>query len=322
MWRFFKTKEWAPWAYLGSAFILGTLWLQVQIDVKINEWFGSFYNMIQSALTTPNSVTLSQYFGGLADFGKLAGMWIALSLAGSFVTSHFLFRWRTSMAEWYHSVYDKASKIEGASQRVQEDTLKFARIVENLGVTLIESLMILVEFFPILVALGAGLTVLWFGEWEYGLVSGALLWSIGGTILLVVAGWLLRLVGIEYDIQAREAAYRKALVVAEDGEYRPKTVAELYDGVRKVHYTSYLQYLKFNVVRMAYLQANVLTAYIFLAPAIVGGLMTLGVLQQIVRAFGKVEGSMQFILKSWPTIIELASVYKRLREFERKIQHG
>ena len=226
------------------------------------------------------------------------------------------------MAEWYHSVYDKASKIEGASQRVQEDTLKFARIVENLGVTLIESLMILVEFFPILVALGAGLTVLWFGEWEYGLVSGALLWSIGGTILLVVAGWLLRLVGIEYDIQAREAAYRKALVVAEDGEYRPKTVAELYDGVRKVHYTSYLQYLKFNVVRMAYLQANVLTAYIFLAPAIVGGLMTLGVLQQIVRAFGKVEGSMQFILKSWPTIIELASVYKLLREFERKIQHG
>ena len=153
------------------------------------------------------------------------------------------------MAEWYHSVYDKASKIEGASQRVQEDTLKFARIVENLGVTLIESLMILVEFFPILVALGAGLTVLWFGEWEYGLVSGALLWSIGGTILLVVAGWLLRLVGIEYDIQAREAAYRKALVVAEDGEYRPKTVAELYDGVRKVHYTSYLQYLKFNVIR-------------------------------------------------------------------------
>jgi len=29
---------------------------------------------------------------------------------------------------------------------------------------------------------------------------------------------------------------------------------------------------------------------------------------------------MQYILKAWPTIIELASVYKRLREFELKIK--
>ena len=28
---------------------------------------------------------------------------------------------------------------------------------------------------------------------------------------------------------------------------------------------------------------------------------------------------MQYILKAWPTIIELASVYKRLREFETKL---
>ena len=71
---------------------------------------------------------------------------------------------------------------------------------------------------------------------------------------------------------------------------------------------------------MAYLQANVLAAYIFLAPAIVAGVMTLGVMQQIIRAFGRVEGSMQYLLKAWPTIIELASVYKRLREFETQIE--
>ena len=43
-------------------------------------------------------------------------------------------------------------------------------------------------------------------------------------------------------------------------------------------------------------------------------------MQQIIRAFNKVEGSMQYILKSWPIIIELASVYKRLREFETKLK--
>ena len=63
-------------------------------------------------------------------------------------------------------------------------------------------------------------------------------------------------------------------------------------------------------------------AYIFLAPAIVGGMITLGVMQQIIRAFGGVEGSMQYLFRSWPTIVELASVYKRLREFEKQIQES
>jgi peptide/bleomycin uptake transporter len=51
-------------------------------------------------------------------------------------------------------------------------------------------------------------------------------------------------------------------------------------------------------------------------------MITLGVMQQIIRAFGRVEGSMQYLFRSWPTIVELASVYKRLREFEREIQAG
>ncbi len=63
-----------------------------------------------------------------------------------------------------------------------------------------------------------------------------------------------------------------------------------------------------------------MVGYILLAPAIVAGVMTLGVMQQILRAFGRVEGSLQYLFKAWPTIIELASVYRRLREFEKQIK--
>ncbi|MEC8553086.1 MAG: SbmA/BacA-like family transporter, partial [Pseudomonadota bacterium] len=140
MFRFFTTAKWAMWAYIGSFVILGALWVQVQIDVKINEWFGEFYDMIQKALGEPNAVTMAEYVGGLLSFGKLAGMAITLGLATSFLTSHFLFRWRTAMVEWYHEVYDRARTIEGAAQRVQEDTIKFSRIVESLGTSLIESI--------------------------------------------------------------------------------------------------------------------------------------------------------------------------------------
>ena len=321
MFRFFIIKKWLIWSWLGSLVILSSLWIQVKIDVKINEWFGKFYDMIQKALAKPNAITLSEYWESLFSFISLAGLYVAVYVVISFFTAHYLFRWRTAMVEWYHSVYDDARKIEGAAQRVQEDTIKFSRIMESLGTSFIEALMVLFQFIPILLGLSIGIPIYFFGDWQYGLITGALLWTLGGTVFLIGLGWVLRLVGVEYDLQKREAAYRKLLVIAEDdGTIRPKKIEELFDDVRSIHFLSYIRYLYFNIGRMAYLQANVLSAYVFLAPAIVAGVVTLGVMQQIIRAFGRVEGSMQYLLKAWPTIIELASVYKRLREFEANIK--
>ena len=196
--------------------------------------------MIQKALAEPNAVSIEEYFASLFSFITLAGMYIAVYVAISFFTAHFLFRWRTAMVEWYHSVYDRARKIEGASQRVQEDTIKFSRIMESLGTSFIEALMILVEFMPILFGLSISIPIFFFGDWDYGLIVGALLWSIGGTIFLVILGLILRLVGVEYDLQKKEAAYRKILVIAEDdGTVRPKSIEELFDDVRScLLYTS------------------------------------------------------------------------------------
>ena len=146
MFRFFTLKHWFIWSWIGSFIILSSLWFQVKIDVKINEWFGEFYDMIQKALGAPNSITIEEYWASLLSFITLAAMYVGVAVVVSFFTSHYLFRWRTAMVEWYHSVYDKARKIEGASQRVQEDTIKFTRIMEGLGTSLIESIMILIQF--------------------------------------------------------------------------------------------------------------------------------------------------------------------------------
>ena len=103
------------------------------------------------------------------------------------------------------SVYDKARKIEGAAQSVQEDTIKFSRIMESLGTSLIEALMILIEFMPILFGLSISIPI-FFGDWDYGLIVGALIWSIGGTIFFIVLGLILRLVGVEYDLTKKRSS--------------------------------------------------------------------------------------------------------------------
>ncbi|NCW74365.1 MAG: transporter, partial [Gammaproteobacteria bacterium] len=289
MFRFFFDRKWILWAWLGSLLILSSLWVQVKIDVEINNWFGEFYDMIQKALATPNAITIEEYWSSLFSFIYLAGIYVAIAVVVSYFTSHYLFRWRASMVEWYHAVYDQARTIEGAAQRVQEDTIKFSRIMEQLGTSLIEAVMVLIQFVPILFGLSMGIPIFFFGDWQYGLLTGALIWSIGGTLFLIGLGWFLRLVGIEYDLQKKEAAYQKILVIAEDDQtIRPKTIGELFEDVRSIHYLSYLRYLYFNIGRIAYLQANVLSAYVLLAPAIVTGVVTLGVMQQIIRAFGRV----------------------------------
>ena len=226
MFKFFTQKKWQLWSWLGSIVILSSLWVQVKIDVKINEWFGVFYDMIQKALAKPNAITIEEYWVNLTSFITLAGIYIALYVVISFFTAHFLFRWRTSMVEWYHSVYDRAGKIEGASQRVQEDTIKFTRIMESLGTSFIESVMVLIQFTPILLGLSVGIPIFFFGDWQYGLITGALVWTLGGTAFLIGLGWILRLVGVEYDLQKKEAAYRKILVVAEDdSNVRPVSIS-------------------------------------------------------------------------------------------------
>jgi peptide/bleomycin uptake transporter len=69
-----------------------------------------------------------------------------------------------------------------------------------------------------------------------------------------------------------------------------------------------------------YFQADNVIAYIVLIPTIVSGKITLGIMNQILRAFGQVASSFQFLVFSWTTIIELISIHKRLKAFESAIQ--
>ena len=98
-----------------------------------------------------------------------------------------------------------------------------------------------------------------------------------------------------------------------------ESVNFLYGNVRKIHFKMYFHYLYFNAVKWSYLQGMVIVPYLALAPTIVTG-ATLGFVQQIARAFNKVENSLQYLVRSWPIIVELISVWKRLNEFENKLK--
>lgn len=320
---FFADRRWFHWSIFGSILILGGTWYQVQVDVQINEWFGSFYNLIQEALAEPGAVTIDAYFAELLTFFRIASVYIVIAVFLDFFVKHYVFRWRTAMNDYYMSYWPKLRHIEGAAQRVQEDTMRFARIVEGLGIAFMRSIMTLIAFLPILWGLSANITELpWIGEVDRALVYIAILSAITGTVLLAAVGY--KLPGLEFNNQKVEAAYRKELVFGEDHEDRaaPPTVRHLYGNVRHNYFRLFFHYMYFDVARYSYLQASILVPYIALGPSIVGGALTLGVMQQIIRAFDRVENSFQFLVNSWTTIVELISIYKRLKAFEDNIAKG
>ena len=91
MFKFFTDRRWYLWSIGGTLLILMATWYQVQLDVRINEWFGEFYDMIQKALAAPNSITMSEYWMSLLSFIKLAAMAVSLGVIISFFTAHYMY---------------------------------------------------------------------------------------------------------------------------------------------------------------------------------------------------------------------------------------
>ncbi|XUY26069.1 peptide antibiotic transporter SbmA [Agrobacterium sp. rho-8.1] len=319
-WFAYSPHRWQNWSVLGSALIIFTTYFSVQVSVAMNAWYGPYYDLVQQALAKTAPVTAEQLYMGLVGVSGILFFAITIGVLNLFFVSHYIFRWRTAMNEFYMANWDRLRHIEGASQRVQEDTMRFSSTVEGLGVGLVRAIMTLIAFLPVLFTFSETITELpIIGEIPHALVWAAIVWSLFGTGFLALVG--IKLPGLEFRNQRVEAAYRKELVYGEDHEdrARPATVAELFSNVRKNYFRLYFHYMYFNVARIFYLQADNLYSLIVLIPSIAAGKITLGVFTQIGNVFDQVRGSFQYLINSWTTIVELLSIYKRLRAFEAAI---
>ena len=315
-WRFFSDNKWQRWSVWGSAFILFNIWFGVQVSVVVNAWYNPFYDLIQEMLSNGGG-DVNTLYTGVLTFLYVAMVAVTLMVLNLFFVSHYVFRWRTAMNEYYTEHWEKLRHIEGASQRIQEDTMRFAKTTESLGVNLVEALMTLIAFLPVLFSLSVHVKALpVVGEIPNALVWAAVGWAVFGTVVLMVVG--AKLPGLEFNNQKVEAAYRKELVYGEDHAERadPVSLKELFSKVRLNYFRLYFHYTYFNLVRIWYMQLDNIYGLFVLFPSIAAGAITLGLMMQIANVFGKVRESFQYLIASWPTIIELLSIYKRLKAFE------
>ena len=147
---FFWSKKWFWWAYGGISFILLLLYFQVQMSVRLNTWYGDFYDLLQESGKFGLS-GIPKFYDGLIRFMWIAIPYVLLATVTSYFTRLYSLRWRESITFNYIPRWRNVKeKIEGASQRIQEDAFRFARIIESLEIQVAEATMTLIAFIPIL----------------------------------------------------------------------------------------------------------------------------------------------------------------------------
>jgi len=317
--------------------LIVSLWFQVQMTVAINVWYGKFYDLLQNAgdyvdkpqegiqLFFSQLISLDYILNGFEgdlSFVVIAFPYIFLAIFTGWFTRIYGLRWREAMTFNYIPKWQAVeSEIEGASQRIQEDCNRFARIIESLGLQVIRALMTLIAFIPILWTLSDKVDIPILRDIEGSLVWFTLIISLGGIVISWFVG--IKLPGLEYKNQRVEAAFRKDLVLGEDDKKnyaQTETLLELFTGIRFNYHRLYLHYGYFDGWMHTYDQFMIIAPYLIMGPGLFTGLITLGVMVQVSNAFSRVHGGFALFLHNWTTITELRSIWKRLNEFERNLE--
>jgi peptide/bleomycin uptake transporter len=313
---FFASRAWALWAWGGLLSLVLLVYVTVQQTVRLNSWYGEFFDLLQKP---EQSDGLQVFWGYVQDFAWIAFPYVVLRTLENFVASHYAFRWRQAMTLHYLPRWrDTLVDVEGASQRIQEDCMRFAKQTEDIGLGVVRAFMTLISFIPILWALSKGMAITWL-QFEGSLFWVAMTTAMGGYLL----SWFIgaRLPGLEYNNQKVEAALRKKLVYAEDLRARLdlSEALSLFSGVRLNNFRLFNNYAYFKLWSNVYGQAMIIFPYLLMGPSLFAGLITLGVIQKVSNAFSEVINSFSYLIDRWTDVTELRSIYRRLTEFEKAL---
>ena len=332
---FFLTKKYGPYAWLILALLLAISWYTVQILVIYNLWNRDIMDALEG-LQAERFWTLfvgwdmSRLWSlimldkeSIPSFIEIVVLFTPIAVYSTWQTQRYTFKWREANTLYYLKRWNASKiKIEGASQRMQEDLMMFGDILQGLFAGLFSAILMLIYFIPILWGISAGLPI-----WNGQIIPGFLVWvvlvmSLGGTFISIVLAW--PLVGFEKLNQVVEAVFRKRLVFSEDNfalrAYNE--LADMFTAVRKSYYRLFNWYMGFSVWQQMFGFAVGNLALFVLAPSYFLQLITLGVLFQALNAFSRIENSLTFFVDRWQVVVKLAAVVSRINTYDKALAAG
>lgn len=331
-------------AYVGLCVFVSHAVFKSWLKVALNAWYEAFYDVMSDHLAKTDemdeqgsgiSERREDVWRLLADFAILVSPTVLVHPMAKWIGSVWCYTWRVALIESYLSRWDRERmQLEGAAQRVHEDTQRFADGLYSCFALLLDSLFTLVAFVPVLLELGEDVHPFYVVHsfkssgvaWSPWLLTVAVLAALCGLGVSMIVGH--RLVGLDVANQAVEAHLRTNLVLLEqahsitdDHAFAPSAMrgvlTELWENYRRL----YRQFALFNVWLSIYDQLMVLVPYLLAAPLLFAedpaNRITLGTLVKMSNAFGRCFDAMAIVSENWNAVNAWRSVLQRLREFER-----
>ena len=288
----------------------------------INAWYERFYDLLQqtadyssgSGESDPNALPRHRVYQSLVEFGILVAPAVVVHPLAGLLRNWWVFSWRRVLMKSYlHRWNTSIPAIEGASQRVHEDTQRFASGIQSCVAVVLQSIFTLAVFCPVLYALDP---------------SSATWRALGGLAVSMIVGW--PLVGLEVKNQCVEAELRKRLVLLETDPGSVHTngtpftpFTRVFHSLTRNYRNLYLSFAALGTWLALYEQAAVILPYLLVAPRLFAerpaDQLTLGQLVKVSNSFGKVFDSLNVVSDRWLEINEWRSCLRRLREFERDV---
>ena len=244
-------------AWIGAAWMVALAYAGTRMTLFYNTWLGGWFSFAQhevGMLLTADNATLSSAAQSIReaamdhvdqlilDYLIICTRFVIFSAVSNFAISHFGMAWRMSLIDSYLARWEAMpptqATIEGASQRIQEDTQRFTVGIERGAVMAFEAIFKVAVFGPRVVQLGSKIAPprvfldLYAASGFYSRVHDGIEVPAAGTHY--PAGWMLHflvvsailgfgvallatrhLIAIEVNNQKIEAAFRKQLVYAE-----------------------------------------------------------------------------------------------------------
>lgn len=337
-------------AYAGLVVFVGHSVFKAWVKVALNEWYEEFYDVVGDT-----EFEHSSGFGNkreevwqlLLTFALIVSPTIVVHPLARWIGSVWCYSWRMALIRSYLIHWDCTMiPVEGAAQRVHEDTQRFADGLHSCFGLILDSICTLVAFVPVLLNLGAEVHLPGF-EWSPWLLTIATCSAMGGLCVSVGVGW--KLVGLEVANQVVEARLRTKLVLLEQTPVAICGVSEVRDAdfvnidvqtttkqispfcaLRSVlsdlwmnYRRLYCQFALFNTWLSIYDQFMILLPYILVAHLLFAedpdDRITLGTLMKMTNAFGRCFDAMAIMSENWNAVNAWRSVLCRLSEFERTV---
>ncbi|MGF9760208.1 ABC transporter ATP-binding protein/permease [Microvirga sp. 0TCS3.31] len=300
-------------------------------QVRLNQWNGAFFDAVEKRNT-------SAFFDQFFVFLVIVAVLLALVVAQTWLQERLKIRLRERLTQvlldlWLKPNHAYQLGFMGKSgsqpdQRMQEDCRLFSELSTELGVGMLQALLLLISFIGVLWGLSspvsftlAGNTItipgymVWVAVGYAGIGSG-LTWLVGRPLIRLNTERYAREADLRFAlVRVNESAESVALYNGEPDERR--SLDEFVEAVLKASRRLSSGLARLTWITSGYGWLAIVVPILAAAPDYFAGRLSFGEMMMVVGAFNQVQSALRYFVDNFPKIADWRSAVLRVATFRQ-----